>query len=462
MMFGGGYIMAVIDTFLRTRLAEVIEWFPDGVYVVNGRGYTLLVNSAYEALSGTNRRELIGRHMAELVENGFINQSVSLLVLETKKTMSMMQNLRNGKEVIVTGNPVFNNQGEIELVVTSVRDITQLNRITAELEKAKELSQLNRHQYQVTTHKNSTVIAQSPQMQEILERVKQVAPFPTRVLLSGPSGVGKEVIANYIHQMSDRSQQPFIKVNCAAIPDALLESELFGYEPGAFTGARKKGKIGLFELADGGTILLDEIGDMPLPVQAKLLRVLQDLRVLRVGAIQPRTIDVRVISATNRDLLDLVRKGRFREDLYYRLQVVEIRIPPLRERPEDVEALVEHYFHHYSAAYRVEKRMRPDTRHILCQYNWPGNVRELKNMMESLIVSVPSLVIEPHHLPLHVQSNQGTSGSVPLKQQIQRFERQIVMEALERHRTYRAAAKALGMDHSTLVKKVQRWQTEQI
>jgi PAS domain S-box-containing protein len=454
--------MPMMDEFLRTKLAEIIEWFPDGVYVVDGSGNTLLVNSAYEKLSGTNRSELIGRNMAELVESGFISQSVSLLVLKTKRPMSLMQNLRNGKEVIVTGNPVFNEKGDIELVVTSVRDITQLNRTTAELEKARGLSELNHHRYRVSHSQDTPVVARSQAMKEILERVKQVALYPTSVLLSGPSGVGKEVIANCIHQMSDRNQQPFIKVNCAAIPDALLESELFGYEPGAFTGARKDGKIGLLELADGGTILLDEIGDMPMPVQAKLLRVLQDLRVLRVGGVQPRPIDVRIISATNQDLRRLVREGRFRADLYYRLQVVEIRIPPLSERPEDAEALMEHYFHHFCVTYRVDKRMRPETMDLLRRYTWPGNVRELKNLMESLIVSVPSLVIEPHHLPLHVQmhvqSGRGISSTPPLKQQVEHFERQIVMEALSRYGTYRAAAKALGIDHSTLVKKVQRWE----
>ncbi|WP_245577977.1 sigma-54 interaction domain-containing protein [Alicyclobacillus herbarius] len=451
--------MLVIDASLKSRLPEVIEWFPDGVYVVDGKGYTLLVNSAYEALSGARRDELIGRHMAELIESGFINCSVSLVVLETKRTESLMQNLRNGREVIVTGTPVFNEDGGIELVVTSVRDITELNRVSAELERVRGLSELHRHRYRVGDDQEPNVIAKSPAMRRIVEQVRQVAPYPTSVLLTGPSGCGKEVMANLIHQLSDRRNQPFIKVNCAAIPENLLESELMGYEDGAFTGARRGGKPGLLELADKGTILLDEIGDMPLSLQAKLLRVLQDMRVQRVGGTKARPIDVRIISATNQDLRQLVRDGRFREDLFYRLQVVEIRIPPLAERPEDVEAFIDFFFSYYKSAYRMDKRLAAKTRVLLTQYPWPGNVREVKNFMESLVVSVPSLLVEPHHLPPHIQQVNPTiaNETKPLRQRLESIEKEWVREALRQHGTYRQAARALGIDHSTLVKKVKRW-----
>jgi PAS domain S-box-containing protein len=439
------------------KIAEIIEWIPDGVYVTNGSGVTLLVNSAYEKLSGTRREELIGRHMTDLIKAGYINNSVSLLVIEHKRTMSLMQNLKNGKEVIVTGNPVFDQSGEIQLVVTSVRDITRLNRITAELEKVVGLSELNRHQYHLTMDGDNTFVSESQCMKEIVEKVKQVAPYPTNVLLLGPSGVGKEVVANLIHHLSNRRNKPFIKVNCAAIPEALLESELFGYEPGAFTGARKEGKKGLFELADGGTILLDEIGEMPLALQTKLLRVLQDPQVYRIGGVQARPVDVRVISATNQDLRSLVKEGRFRQDLFYRLQVVEINIPPLSERPEDVPALIDYYFTNYSKKFRVQKRLSRDAREQLCHYNWPGNVREIKNLMENLIVSVPSLVIELHHLPAHIQNTQLVHNPLTLKESVERFEQQLVLATLKSQPSLRQAAKVLGIDHSTLIKKLQRW-----
>lgn len=438
-------------------LAEIIEWIPDGVYVTDGSGVTLLVNSAYEKLSGTRREELIGRHMSDLIQAGYINNSVSLLVIKYKRAMSLVQNLKNGKEVIVTGNPVFDESGEIQLVVTSVRDVTRLNRITAELEKVVGLSELNRHQYHLTMDGDNTIVFESQCMKEIVEKVKQVAPYPTNVLLLGPSGVGKEVIANLIHHLSNRSNKPFIKVNCAAIPEALLESELFGYEPGAFTGARKEGKKGLFELADGGTILLDEIGEMPLTLQAKLLRVLQDPQVYRIGGVQARPVDVRVISATNQDLRRLVKEGRFRQDLFFRLQVVEFYIPPLSERPEDVPALIDYYFTYYAKKYRVQKRLSRDAREHLCHYHWPGNVREIKNLMENLIVSVPSLVIEPHHLPTHIQNAQSAHNPLTLKERVERFEQQVVLATLKSQPSLRQAAKILGIDHSTLVKKLKRW-----
>ncbi|WP_231564565.1 sigma-54-dependent Fis family transcriptional regulator [Thermoactinomyces sp. Gus2-1] len=438
------------------QIAEIIEWIPDGVYVTNGSGVTLLVNSAYEKLSDTRREELIGRHMNDLIKEGYINHSVSLLVIEHKRSMSLMQNLRNGKEVIVTGNPVFDEAGEIQLVVTSVRDITRLNRLTEELEKVVGLSELNRHQYHLMTDGDNTFVSESKCMKEIIGKVKQVAPYPTNVLLLGPSGVGKEVIANLIHHLSDRRNKPFIKVNCAAIPEALLESELFGYEPGAFTGARKGGKKGLFELADGGTILLDEIGEMPLALQTKLLRVLQDPLVYRIGGIKARPVNVRVISSTNRDLRSLVKERRFRQDLFYRLQVVEIHIPPLSERPEDVPALIDFYFMHYSKKFRVQKRLSLDAKEQLCRYHWPGNVREIKNLMENLIVSVPSLVIELHHLPAHIQNAQ-VNHPLTLKKRVERYEQQLVLATIKSQPSLRQAAKVLGIDHSTLIKKLQRW-----
>lgn len=441
------------------RLGKIIEHYPDGIYVVDGRGVTLLVNSAYEALSGTRREDLIGKHMADLIEKGYINQSVSLLVLEHKKSLSIMQNLKNGREVIVTGNPIWNEQGEIELVVTSVRDISQLNRTTRELERAHGLWKLHNHQFHAPVDGEYRFICKSPAMQKVLEHVKQVAPYPTSVLLLGPSGVGKEEIANLIHRLSNRADKPFIKVNCAAIPEHLLESELFGYEHGAFTGARREGKIGLFELADEGTILLDEIAEMSPALQAKLLRVLQDRRFIRIGGNKPRQVDVRVISSTNQNIRKLVQEGKFRADLYYRLQVVEISVPPLVDRPEDVEELMEYYFDYYCRKYRIHKRLSEDTKKLLQAYPWPGNVRELKNLMENLVVSVPSLLIEPNDLPSHIRHRGTEQPSVPLKERIRQYEYQIITEALQTHKSIRKTAQALGIDHSTLVKKLKSWRS---
>ncbi|WP_078592793.1 sigma 54-interacting transcriptional regulator [Evansella clarkii] len=442
---------------LLKQLEAIIEFTTDGIYVVDNKGITLFVNQAYEQITGFSRAELVGEHMQDLMENGYIDQSVSLLVLEKKEQVSIMQKINGRKDVIVTGNPVFNDDGTIELVVTSVRDITQLNELRKELMKAKTFSKINQHRYSFKLEDSEEVIVfESNIMNEIYEQVHQIAPYPTSVLLTGPSGSGKEVIANLIHNCSQRNKQPFIKVNCGAIPEQLLESELFGYVPGAFTGASREGKIGLLELADQGTVMLDEIGEMPLSLQVKLLRVLQEKQIYRIGSNKPIKLDIRIISATNQNLENQIKKGVFREDLYYRLKVIEIKIPPLFERKEDIGVLVEYFFQHYCQLYSIHKELSQDAKAFLLSYQWPGNVRELKNMVENLIVSVPSSVIEPYNLPFHITEGNNT-GERNLKDRVDKFEKRLVMETLRQSPSIRKAAKELGINHSTLVKKLKRW-----
>ncbi|UFJ40996.1 sigma 54-interacting transcriptional regulator [Brevibacillus humidisoli] len=444
---------------LFKQMETIIECATDGIYVVDKNGITLLVNTAYEEITGFRRDELVGRHMAELTSQGYFDQSVSLLVLEKKKCISILQKIGGKKDVIVTGNPFFNDSGEIEMVVTSVRDITHLNELKREMEKAKSFSQINQNRYTYSfSSSDDKIIFRSNPMKQIFNKVQQVAPYPTSILLTGPSGVGKEVVANLIHDLSQRKDRPFIKVNCGAIPETLLESELFGYEKGAFTGARQEGKIGLLELADQGTVMLDEIGELPLPLQVKLLRVLQEKQIQRIGSSTVRKLDIRIISATNQNLKALIRRGTFREDLYYRLQVVEIHIPPLAERAEDVGALLDHFFSYFCKQYHVDKQLAAETKAILSSYHWPGNVRELKNLIEGMIVSVPSQTIEPHDLPLHIYEQTTAPGTaLTLKERVEKFEQRIVREAIQKHGSLRKAAQHLGMDHSTLVKKLKRW-----
>ncbi|MCM3759907.1 sigma 54-interacting transcriptional regulator [Alkalihalobacillus oceani] len=445
---------------LIRQMEQIIEFASDGIYVVDHHGDTLFVNSAYEEITGFKREELIGNHMADLMKEGYFDQSVSLLVLEEKKRLSILQKIGGKKDVIVTGNPVLDELGDIQLVVTSVRDITRLTEMTAELKKAKSFSALNQNRFTFSMEtSNEEVVFHSSQMNEVIHKVKQVAPFPTSILLSGPSGVGKEVIANLIHEYSDRKDKPFIKINCSAIPEQLLESELFGYEKGAFTGARQEGKIGLLELADQGTVLLDELGELPLSIQVKLLRVLQEKKIQRIGSSQVKQLDIRIISATNKVLKDLVQQGRFREDLYYRLQVVEIAIPPLIERQQDIEILLDHFLSYFSRTYNVHKELSPETRQLLKEYGWPGNVRELKNLVESMIVSVPSLKIEPDDLPPHISMGMSSPASQPLtlKQRVEKFEKKLIIDELKKQPSIRKTAEQLGIDHSTLVKKMKKW-----
>ncbi|MET1031400.1 sigma-54 interaction domain-containing protein [Domibacillus tundrae] len=441
------------------QMEKIIEFSADGLYVVNHEGITLFVNTAYEEITGFKREELIGFHMGDLIKRGYFDQSVSLLVLNEKKRVSILQQIgQQKKDVIATGNPVFDESGAISMVVTSVRDITHLNELTKELMKAKTFSQLSQNRYTFSTDgSDEKIIFQSMRMKEIIHKIHQIAPFPTSVLLSGSSGAGKEVIANLIHQLSDRKDEPFIKVNCGAIPEQLLESELFGYEKGAFTGARNEGKIGLLELADKGTVLLDEIGELPLPLQVKLLRVLQEKQIQRVGGTNTKQLDIRIISATNKNLKELVLKGLFREDLYYRLQVVELSIPPLCERPEDIEILLDHFFAYFSRQYAIKKNVSEETKHILQNYHWPGNVRELRNLVESMLVSVPSFTIEPVDLPPHFTSQLDTVSPTTLKQRVEQYEKRIVQDALQKNTSIRKTADFLGIDHSTLVKKMKKW-----
>ncbi|WP_269758049.1 sigma-54-dependent Fis family transcriptional regulator [Thalassobacillus sp. C254] len=287
----------------------------------------------------------MGKNMADVVKNGIVSESVTFKVLEQKKSVTIVQRVK-GKEVLVTGNPVYNDHGEISYIVTNVRDITDLNHTKMELKKQKDSNKKMREQIEVFKKKEGVkllldgIVAQSNEIIKAVSLAKKVSEVDSTVILLGESGVGKEVFANMIHMGSHRSQSPYIKVNCGAIPSQLLEAELFGYEKGAFTGADQKGRKGLFEEAENGTIFLDEVGEVPLELQVKLLRVLQEFEVRRVGSALSKKIDVRVIAATNKNLEEMVEKGKFREDLYYRLNIIPITIPPLRERRQTLHLLL--------------------------------------------------------------------------------------------------------------------------
>ena len=359
---------------------------------------------------------------------------------------------------------MFDEEKNIRLVVTNTRDFPELKRLEAQLlalekkqEKAvQELAYLRSRQAG-----DKQTIYHSAAMREVMEIVRKVAPTDVTVLITGESGTGKELIANEIYQNSDRCGKPFIKLNCAAIPAELLESELFGYEEGAFTGAKRTGKAGMFELANTGVLLLDEVGDMPMALQAKLLRVLQERSLVRLGGSKTIDLDIRVIAATNKELLTQVRQGRFREDLYYRLSVVPIELKPLRERREDIPVLARHFCELYRRKYGKETELSPNAVAELAKYDWPGNIRELENLVERLVVTDSVGEIGG----CQVASALNFSGTaVPeagpqrasLKTQLQTFERELILGALERTGSLRKAAASLGVEHSTLVKKCKR------
>lgn len=300
-------------------------------------------------------------------------------------------------------------------------------------------------------------IATSDSMVRIFTKAKQVAAYPTTILLLGDTGVGKEVVSSFIHHNSDRADKPFIKINCSAIPEPLMEAELFGYEKGAFTGAREKGKMGLFELANHGTILLDEIGDMSFSLQAKLLRTIQENEIMRVGGTRPIQLDVRLISATSRNIEEMVANGQFLDALYYRLNVVEIQIPPLRERKEDIIPLAEFYLQHFCEKYKLTKEFTAEVRNCFLQYEWPGNVRELRNTVENLTVSSVGIRIDREDLPARlagvthvVEHARSHVGNASLKSAVEALQREMIAEAVAREGSLRKAAAALDMDATTL------------
>ncbi len=308
------------------------------------------------------------------------------------------------------------------------------------------------------------IIAYSVEMGKVLQVATKVAHVTTTILILGESGVGKEVIARFIHNASLRKSGPFVTINCGAIPPNLLESELFGYEAGAFTGAKREGKPGMIEVASSGTLFLDEISDLPLDLQVKLLQVIQERRLTRVGGIHPIEVDIRIIAATNRDLAKMVERREFRADLFYRLNVVPIVIPPLRSRRDDIIPLIYHFLAKHNNTHRYSKTISRGTREVLTQYSWPGNVRELENLIERLVVTVEGDEIGVEDLPQCVRERDANcnskvtvEGVIPLREAVEEVERQLIKQAKEEHETTYEIAEALGVNQSTVVRKLKKY-----
>jgi len=328
-------------------LVEMLESSFDGIWITDGDGKILLANSANATLLGVSKQDLEGHTTQQLLEEKVFSDSAILEAIEKKKQISKVSyNYHSQLTVLATATPILGEDGEVKHVFNNVRDITALNKLQRSLRDKEEIIRLQNKQLENMKLRlgMGTIVANSKSFREVIELAERVASFDAAtVLILGESGTGKELIAELIVNHSPRKDGPYLQVNCGAIPETLIESELFGYEKGAFTGADAKGRKGLFESANGGTVFLDEIGDLPLHMQVKLLRVLQQRKVTRIGGSEEIALDVRVLAATNRNLEDMVEKGQFREDLYYRLNVVSVSIPALRERKEDILPLVNHF-----------------------------------------------------------------------------------------------------------------------
>lgn len=381
-------------------LAQIFENCYDSIFVTDRTGTVVMANPAASRLLSVPHEKLIGSNVKDLVEQGLYDRSTVMEAIQSKKVVTGMIGTAGGINLMATSSPVPDEKGEVSIVITTSRDINLVDEFlaTLEMERARSKRYKNEIDYlRDQTLEKEHIIARSRIFQNTLIKAVEVANVDSTVMLFGESGTGKEVIAKYIHRHSRRAGEPFIAVNCAAIPEALLESELFGYDKGAFSGANAKGKPGLIEIADKGTLFLDEIAELPLALQSKLLRVLETNEIRRLGSMSVHQVDVRYVGATNRDLRQMIHDKKFREDLYYRLNVIPIKIPPLRDRPEDIVALLEYFLADFNKKYGYRKYFSQQYIRHLMQYSWPGNVRELRNLVERLVITSPGDVLDIVH-----------------------------------------------------------------
>lgn len=452
---------------LRQQLQELLNYMEysfDGICIIDSETTILFLNNVYERITGLKREAILGRTMRDLVEQGVFDRSVSMKVLATGESATLPLRLNTGKSVLVSANPLYDENDKLHRIVCSIRDITELNLLQNELDSVGTLK--TQYEEELVALKkgvpvNEAIVFRSEAMRRIVELALRLGSVDSTVLLQGESGVGKEVIADFIHRNSSRRDKPFLKINCAAIPEALLESELFGYSRGAFTGANRDGKVGIFEAAHQGALLLDEVGDLPLPLQVKLLRVIQNKTVRRIGDTVDRPVDVRIIAATHRDLAAMTETGEFRKDLYYRLNVVPVCIPPLRERKEDIFLLTQSVLQKFNERYHTEKVLHPQLVPLLVEYPWPGNVRELENILERIIVTSPGRIIHTSDLPEDLFQTAKEKAPLPvegksLKELVDNFEATILRHYFSEYKTTREVAAALSIHQSNVVRKLQR------
>ncbi|MBY2641752.1 sigma 54-interacting transcriptional regulator, partial [Clostridioides difficile] len=370
---------------------KILEASHDEICVSDDKGIIIYCNKAFEENYGLKKEDILGKNVSFLEDSGYSTKSPIPIVLKTKTKFSLEQDTQTGKKLIITATPIFDENGHLEFTVENCRDITELNNIKNKLEDTKK--QVKKYKSEVETlyrtalRIEDTVIMDGIVMRPIINTVNHVSKTDVSVLLLGESGTGKSSLARYIHHNSNRSNGPFITINCATISPQLLESELFGYTSGAFTGASTKGKVGLVELANGGTLFLDEIGDIPQNLQAKFLQLIQDRTFTPVGSLKNKKVDIRIISATNVDLVSKVKEKKFREDLYYRLNVIEIKLPPLRERRDNLVEIIKYYFNRYSSDFNLNKTISKEAMDAIANYRFPGNIRELQNIIQKILLT---------------------------------------------------------------------------
>ncbi|HHQ5482834.1 TPA: sigma-54 interaction domain-containing protein, partial [Clostridioides difficile] len=464
---------------------KILEASHDEICVSDDKGIIIYCNKAFEENYGLKKEDILGKNVSFLEDSGYSTKSPIPIVLKTKTKFSLEQDTQTGKKLIITATPIFDENGNLEFTVENCRDITELNNIKNKLEDTKK--QVKKYKSEVETlyrtalRIEDTVIMDGIVMRPIINTVNHVSKTDVSVLLLGESGTGKSSLARYIHHNSNRSNGPFITINCATISPQLLESELFGYTSGAFTGASTKGKVGLVELANGGTLFLDEIGDIPQNLQAKFLQLIQDRTFTPVGSLKNKKVDIRIISATNVDLVSKVKEKKFREDLYYRLNVIEIKLPPLRERRDNLVEIIKYYFNRYSSDFNLNKTISKEAMDAIANYRFPGNIRELQNIIQKILLTCTDNHITIDDLPniltknIHITNNGNKthisqinkviisdSKSTNYKNKnfdtlIKEYEKNIILDAYEKFGSSYKVAKHLEISQSKANRLIRKY-----
>ncbi|BAK47426.1 transcriptional regulator containing GAF, AAA-type ATPase [Clostridium sp. SY8519] len=450
---------------------EVVDQLDDSIFITDAAGTVIYTNPAYSRNTGIQPGDVMDKNISDLCGPGklFTGGAINDVLTAKKPVFRLSTTHAHGKPLLgyVVGTPIFNQKGELTHAVAVSRPLVKMSALKSDFSTfVQELQKLQAPGPSTVNGENSLsreMIGKDTSLANIYTLISHVAASDATVLITGESGAGKEVLADEIYKNSSRVGKPFVKVNCAAIPASLMESELFGYEKGAFSGANSKGKTGLFEMANHGTLMLDEIGDMPMDLQVKLLRAIQSQEITRIGGTTPIHLDIRFLALTNSDLKAKIANGEFRQDLYYRLNVIPIHVPPLRGRTVDIPALCNYFIDIFSKKYSRPFRLTEHQYSLLCQYQWPGNIRELENVMEYLVLcssGIGQVQDDVICSLLNVSSEEETlslsADGMNYSDSVAMFEKQLLERALAESSNLREAGAKLGLNASTISRKIKQ------
>lgn len=445
------------------KIDFLIDFLNSDVTVTDGKGIMKKVSKTFAKNYGVELSDIIGQSVFDLEEKGVFYPSSTIKALNERKRVTLLQKNKLGKTIMATGVPIFKEDEEIQFVVSyDSWDVSDVATLKEKYDSIQSIVEQQSQELKLLRQKEinlPNIVAESKSMKDIVKLISKLSEVDASILITGETGVGKNIFARLIHRLSYRKNEAFIEINCGSIPSSLIESELFGYEKGSFTGANNHGKVGQIELSNKGTLFLDEISEFPLNSQATLLKVIQEKSITRVGGISLKPIDFRLISATNCDLMNLVQSGMFRKDLYYRINVLPIHIPPLRERLEDIVPLSYLFLEKANKKYNVKKVLSENAKKALTEYAWPGNIRELENIIDRLVLTIENdLIIEDNiYNILALPTSINLHKNMNLKNALDYHEEILLREAYSKHKTTLDTAKALGISQPSVSRKLQKY-----